>query len=502
MTPPLVEIAGVSKGFPGVQALSDVSLDLRAGEVHAIVGENGAGKSTLMNLLAGELQPDRGEIRMDGVPVRLPSPQAARARGVAVVFQELSLCPNLSIAENVGLVGLAAGRALRAPDRAGAAVRAHSLLSRLGMPEVDPLAPVRGLSVAQMQMVEIARAIGLDARVLILDEPNSALSPRESQRLFDVVRGLRDQGVAVAYISHHLDEVLGLADRVTVMRDGRVVARHASVQGVSPATLVSQMVGRDLGAVPRHARMARPAAPVLTVRGLKVPRAILGLDLDLWPGEVLGVAGLPDSGKDVLAEALFGLRVRLGRVEVGGAVLPPLAPRRAIGMGLALVPADRRHGGALLAMSVAQNVVSASLPRLTRLGLLRGRAVRAEAGAQTRRLDARISGLGQRMATLSGGNQQKVILGRGLATSPRVLLLHEPTRGVDVGAKAEIYAILHGLAREGLAILLVSSELPEIVTQSHRVLVMAGGRVAAELEGEAIGEEAVMAAATSQAEAA
>jgi ABC-type sugar transport system ATPase subunit len=306
----------------------------------------------------------------------------------------------------------------------------------------------------------------------------------------------------VAYISHHLDEVLGLADRVTVMRDGRVVARHASAQGVSPATLVSQMVGRDLGAVPRHARMARPAAPVLTVRGLKVPRAILGLDLDLWPGEVLGVAGLPDSGKDVLAEALFGLRVRLGRVEVGGAVLPPLAPRRAIGMGLALVPADRRHGGALLAMSVAQNVVSASLPRLTRLGLLRGRAVRAEAGAQTRRLDARISGLGQRMATLSGGNQQKVILGRGLATSPRVLLLHEPTRGVDVGAKAEIYAILHGLAREGLAILLVSSELPEIVTQSHRVLVMAGGRVAAELEGEAIGEEAVMAAATSQAEAA
>jgi ABC-type sugar transport system ATPase subunit len=315
-----------------------------------------------------------------------------------------------------------------------------------------------------------------------------------------VVRGLRDQGVAVAYISHHLDEVLGLADCVTVMRDGRVVGRHASVQGVSPATLVSQMVGRDLGAVPRHARMARPAAPALTVRGLKVPRAILGLDFELWPGEVLGIAGLPDSGKDVLAEALFGLRVRLGRVDVGGTVLPPLAPRRAIAMGLALVPADRRQGGALLAMSVAQNVVSASLPRLTRLGLLRGRAVRVEAGAQTRRLDARISGLGSAWRR-SRGQSAKGHPWRGLATSPRVSSSTSHARR----GRGRQGRDLRDPARPGRGRACDPAGLLGASGDRHPVAPGAGdggGRVAAQLEGEAIGEEAVMAAATSQAEAA
>jgi ABC-type sugar transport system ATPase subunit len=383
-------------------------------------------------------------------------------------------------------------------DRSGAATRARAVLARLGMPEIDPATPVRDLTVAQMQLVEIARAISLDARVLILDEPNSALSPRESERLFDVVRGLKARGVTIVYVSHHLDEVLRLANRITVLRDGRRVAQFEDMAKVQVPRLVAAMVGRDLDGGTRHGlAVGNPSAPpVLSVRGLTVPSQIGGLDLDLAPGEILGVAGLPDSGKDVLADALFGLAPRGGQVTVGGVTLRPEMPGHAIAAGLALVPADRRRGGALLAMTVAENVVSASLPRFLRWGLLRGRAVRAAAGDQTRSLDARITGLGQRMGTLSGGNQQKVILGRGLATGPRVLILHEPTRGIDVGAKAEIYGILRGLAGEGLAILLISSELPELVMQASRVVVMAGGRVTADLSGEAIHEETIMAAAT------
>jgi ABC-type sugar transport system ATPase subunit len=500
MTTPLVEFINVSKGFPGVQALSEVSLDLRPGEVHALIGENGAGKSTLMNILAGELQPDGGEIRIEGAALRLSSPQAARVRGIAVVFQELSLCPNLSVGENVMMTTLAARHALSHLDRAGAAQRARSLLARLGMPEIDPTTPVRALTVAQMQLVEIARAISLEARVLVLDEPNSALSPRESERLFEVVAGLRSQGVSIVYVSHHLEEVLRIADRITVLRDGHRVAHYESLAEVRVSDLVTAMVGRDLGKGAQHGLTAAAPkeGPVLRVRGLKVPGEIRGIDLDLAPGEILGVAGLPDSGKDSLADALFGLAPRAGQVTVAGVPLRPEAPQHAIAAGLALIPADRRRGGALLAMTVAENMVSASLRHFLRWGVLRRSAVRRTAGTYAQRLDARIAGLAQRMDTLSGGNQQKIILARGLMTRPRVLILHEPTRGIDVGAKAEIYSILRSLAAEGLAVLLVSSELPEIVMHSSRVLVMAEGRITADLHGPAITEQNVMTAATGQ----
>jgi ABC-type sugar transport system ATPase subunit len=398
------------------------------------------------------------------------------------------------------MTALAAGHAMAALDRTGAAKRARSLLACLGLPEIDPATPVRALTVAQMQLVEIARAISLKAQVLVLDEPNSALSPRESERLFEVVAGLRGQGVSIAYVSHHLDEVLRIADRVTVLRDGRRVAHYDSMAEVRVPDLVAAMVGRNLDAGAQHGlTAAAPSQPsVLRVRGLSVPGEIRGIDLDLAPGEILGVAGLPDSGKDALADALFGLRPRRGQVTVGGLALRPEAPQHAIAAGLALIPADRRRGGALLAMTVAENVVSASLPRFLRWGILRGRAVRDTAGTYARRLDARIAGLAQRMDTLSGGNQQKVILARGLVTQPRVLILHEPTRGIDVGAKAEIYAILRSLAAEGLAVLMISSELPEVVMQSSRVVVMAEGRVTADLRGPDISEENVMTAATGQ----
>lgn len=494
----LVEIRGISKGFPGVQALRDVSLDLRAGEVHAVIGENGAGKSTLMNILAGELQPDSGELFIDGAAVRIPNPQASQAIGIAVVFQELSLCQNMTVGENVMLTSLAKVSALSILDRAAAGVTARGLLARLGMAEIDPATLVSHLTIAQMQLVEIARAISLRARVLVLDEPNSALSPRESERLFEVIRGLRDEGVSVVYVSHHLDEVLRLADRITVLRDGQHVVTLEDMSRVDVPSLVSAMVGRDLDATAQYA-LAAPevtAEPVLSMRGLTVSGQVHGINFDLAPGEILGLAGMPDSGKDVLSDAIFGLIRRSGTVTVAGVTLPQMNPAGAIAAGLALIPADRRRGGALLAMSVAENIVSAAIPRFSRLGWIRRRMVGATARDYARRLDARISGLAQRMGTLSGGNQQKVILARGLVTAPRVLILHEPTRGIDVGAKAEIYDILKGLAADGLAVLMISSELPEIVMHASRVIVMADGKITASLTGPAITEENVMLAAT------
>ena len=498
---PIVRFERISKEFPGVRALTDVSLDLYPGEVHAIVGENGAGKSTLMNILAGVLLPSDGVLRIDGAPVRLASPVDARQLGVAVVFQELSLCRNLTVGENVMLPALAEVAALRQVDRRRAGAEARRILDRLGMGDLDPATPMRVLSVAQMQLVEIARALARDVRVLVLDEPNSALSPQESERLFAIVRGLRDQGVAIVYISHHLNEVLALADRISVMRDGALVETMADMAHVRVPRLVSAMVGRDLGAVTPHALGAAvPVGPArMSVSGLSVPGQISGLDLTVAPGEILGIAGLPDSGKDVLPAALFGLIPRGGTVRIGQRLVPPEAPAASIAAGLVLIPADRRDGGALLSMSVTENIVSATLGRFSFWGLLRRALMRDTADVRARQLDVRIAGLSQRMATLSGGNQQKVILARGMVANPQVLILHEPTRGIDVGAKEEIYRILKDLAAEGLAILMISSELPEIVLHTSRVVVMQGGRAAADFAGTAITEEAIMLAATGHA---
>jgi len=495
--PPIVELRKLSRGFPGVQALDQASLTLWPGEVHAVIGENGAGKSTLMNILAGELLPDAGQVLIDGTPVSIDTPLVSRGHGIAVVFQELSLCANLNVGENVMLATLGGGPALGLLNRTDAATRARGLLARLGLIDIDPATPVRDLTVAQMQLVEIARAISRQVRVLVLDEPNSALSPRESERLFEVVTALRASGVAIVYVSHHLDEVLRLADRITVLRDGRHVVTLDDLTGVTQAQLVTAMVGRDLNHAVQYAVTApSPQGVVLSVRGLRVAGQIGGIDFDLAPGEILGIAGLPDSGKDVVADALFGLVPRGGVVTVAGNVVPPEAPARSIAAGLALIPADRRRSGALLAMTVAQNVVSAALPRFARAGMLRAGLIRRTAADYAGQLDARIAGLAQRMSTLSGGNQQKIILARGMVTQPRVLILHEPTRGIDVGAKSEIYDILRRLAGEGMAVIMISSELPEIVLQAGRVLVMEAGRVAADLRGAAITEEGVMLAAT------
>ncbi|MEO8245451.1 MAG: sugar ABC transporter ATP-binding protein, partial [bacterium] len=488
----------VSKGFPGVQALDRVSMSLFAGEVHAVIGENGAGKSTLMNILAGELLPDSGSLVIDGHELRLTSPHKSKALGINVVFQELSLCPNLTVGENVMMPSLARKPGLMPIDRNRAAQSARTALARLGLNDVDPATPVHKLTIAQMQLVEIARAISQDLRVLVLDEPNSALSPQETARMLEVIRGLRRDGVAVVYVSHHLDEVRQIADRITVLRDGQHVETLDNTLYVSVNRLVSAMVGRDLSAVEQYALLApqKPSGPALmSVQDLAVPGMIAGMDFDLWAGEILGVAGLPDSGKDSLADALFGLIPRSGRVSLNRAEVQPDNPGAAIRHGMALIPADRRRGGALLTMTVVQNIVSASLNRFARSGILLQVPMAQTAKTYVARLDARIASLTQRMGTLSGGNQQKIIIARGLVTDPKVLILHEPTRGIDVGAKAEIYAILKGLAAEGMGIIMISSELPEIVLHSSRVIVMRKGHVSATLTNTSITEETIMHAA-------
>lgn len=492
--PAIVSIAEVTKRFPGVLALDRVSIDFRPGEIHGVVGENGAGKSTLMNILAGDIRPTKGKIRIDGLPRTFASPLDSRAAGIRVVYQELTLCPTLSVAENITMAEVAARPTASLVPRSYMRREARAALSRLDLGALDPDTKVGRLSIAERQLVEIARTVRERARLIVLDEPNSALSRRESERLFAVVRQLRDEGVAVIYVSHHLREVLALADRITVMRDGRTVETLEN-KAVSEERLIRAMVGRDLGGVsPWYLEAPLPGEvrpPVLSVENLSAA----GLDdvsFAVHPGEILGIGGLPDSGKDALGEALFGLSDRHGRITIGGAPLPARDPLAAIRAGMAFVPADRRAAGGLLSMSVADNVVAASLSRFSFAGLLKRGAIRREARAQVARLDARISHLAQRLDTLSGGNQQKVILGRMLVTQPRVLVLNDPTRGIDVGAKAEIYGILRAIAGEGVAVIMITSEVPELVSNAARVLVLRHGRISGELTGAGINEEAIL----------
>ncbi len=488
----IVEIAGVTKRFPGVTALNRVSAGFRAGEVHAVVGENGAGKSTLINVLAGEFPPNEGELRIDGKPVRFASPLDSRAAGIVVVHQELALCPTMSVAENVMMSELAARPVASLIPRRRMRAETRAALLRLGISKLDTDAKVALLSIAEMQLVEIAAAVRQRARVLVLDEPNSAISRRESERLFDVIRQLRSEGVAIVYVSHRLSEVLDLADRLTVMRDGQLVETLDN-RNITEDRLIRLMVGHDLGRRAAPAAKSQPsnAKVALSVEDLAAP-GIDGITFSVRSGEILGVAGLPDSGKDELGAALFGLRDRRGRVVIAGEQLRALDPAAAIRAGMSFVPADRRSAGGFLTMNIAENVVAASLSRYSLAGVLRRGAIKREARAQVARLHARIGRLGDKLGTLSGGNQQKILLGRSLVTIPRVLMLHEPTRGIDVGAKAEIYAILRGIAAEGVAIVLITSEIAELIMNVDRVLVMRNGRISGDLTAGDINEEAIL----------
>ena len=491
----IIQLEKITKRFPGVLALDEVTLSVYPGEIHAIIGENGAGKSTLMNILAGELQPDTGVICFNRTATLIPDPVVSRQLGISVVFQELALCPNLSIAENISLWRMSELAPLSFLDRMLYKSTADEMLTSLGLENMDVRQLVGQLSVAKQQMVEIAKAISTQARVLILDEPNSALTQEESEHLFEVIRNLRNAGVAIIYISHHLQEVLNLADRITVLRDGRVVDT-LSVDSATISSLIASMVGRNIITAEHDFNRQSFGQTALEVAGLSRRGAFKDISFQVRAGEVVGIAGLPDSYKDELVEALFGLgKIESGEIRLNGQHVQISSPTDAIHQGMYLIPADRRGAGALLQMTLQDNIVAASLQVVSRAGFLLHNNASSLAKIFFERLDIRATGVRQVMANLSGGNQQKVILGRGLATSPAVLLLHEPTRGIDVGAKAEIYKIMHDLAEKGAAILLVSSELPELISQCDRILVMHAGHISGIFQHKVAREEEILACA-------
>ena len=476
MAAPLLELAGVAKSFGGVRALKGVSFDLRAGEVHALVGENGAGKSTLIRTITGAIAPDAGTIAIDGVARDRLDPATARALGVAAIYQQPALFPDLTVAENIALALEAPGGWRRVAWRARRD-RARRLLDRVGAGTIHPDAEVRDLSMPEQQLVEIARSVGAEAKILILDEPTASLTDREVDRLFGIVADLKAAGVGLLYISHRLEELPRIADRVSALRDGAMVATHA-MRDVDRATLIRLMVGRDLTSVFPKVDV-EPGPVALRVEGLACAAGgVADVSFEVRRGEIFGLAGLIGSGRTELARALFGLTpMDAGRVEIAGTPVALDSPSAAIAAGIAYVPEDRRHHGVVPELSVAANATLATLGRVSRLGwLLRGRE-RAAARDVVARFGVKAASVATPVGHLSGGNQQKVALGRWVATAPKVLILDEPTQGVDVGAKAEIHRLMSQLAADGAAIVMISSELPEILGMSDRIGVVRGGTI-------------------------
>jgi len=491
----LIRITDLSKSYGGVRALSDVSLDIRAAEVHALCGENGAGKSTLIKILSGVTRPDAGSVLMDGQPLPLGSVPAAEARGVAVLHQESTVFPDLDAVDN-----LFVGRELRRCgglllNRAAMRQQTRELLAQLGE-QIDPMRPVGELPLAQRQMVAMARALSRRCRLLIMDEPTASLSARETQVLLQLVRQFRAQGVSVLYVSHRLDEVFEIADRVTVLRDGqRVDTRETST--ITTSDVIQMMVGREASElVGRHEHPGPIGPPVLTVQGLTRAGVFQDVSFSVRAGEVVGLAGLIGAGRSEVARAVFGIDpYAAGTIHIGDRRLPPGHVAAAMHHGLALVPEDRQHEGLVLPMEVGANLSLAMLSSLTRAGVIDRGAEQQLVEQQMTDLSIKASGGDVAAETLSGGNQQKVVLGKWLARRPRVLILDEPTRGVDVGAKAQLHRRIRQLAAEGMATLMISSDLPEVLSISDRILVMRGGRLVGELPGASATPENVLALA-------
>src|SRR5215213_1585833 len=473
---PRLQLSDVAKSFGGIQAARGVSLDVRRGEILALCGENGAGKSTLAKILAGEITADSGSIALDGEPIQLQDPAFAHQVGIAVIYQELNYVPTLTVAENV-LLGRLPGRG-PIVDWDAVNREARAILAPLA-PHLDPRLPVAALPVAERQVVEIARALSLDARVIVMDEPTAALSQQEVGRLFDLVRRLASNGVSIIYISHRLDEVFSLADRVAVLRDGALVGVWAVGQ-TNRAQVVRAMVGRSVEELyPR--RESTPGEPLLEAHGLTRGGKLIDVSFSVRAGEIVGIFGLLGSGADVLVKVLFGaMRADRGEVIVGG---------RSIGLP---TPGRARRAGLALGMNVRENLSLSTLSVISEWGFIKQRAERIRAIDMVRALQVRTPGIEAPVSQLSGGNQQKVVLGRWLQARPRVFVLEEPTRGIDVGAKVEVYRLMENLAERGAAILLVSSELPEILSMSDRILTIANGRLTAEYQRGAVTQEEVL----------
>jgi rhamnose transport system ATP-binding protein len=489
---PALELAGAVKSFGPVIALADGTVELLGGEIHALVGENGAGKSTLVKILAGLYHPDAGAFRVAGEPVSFRTVADSKVAGISVIYQEPTLFPDLTVAENIFIGRQPRGR-LGLINRSEMSARARELFTQLGVP-IDPDRVAEGLSIADQQIIEIAKAISLDARVLVMDEPTAALSGTEVERLFTVARGLRDKGAAILFISHRFDEVFNLCDRITVMRDGRYIGTHLT-SDVTVSEIVREMVGRDIDTLyPKQD--AEIGDVVLDVRGLGTAGVFSDIDLVVRSGEIVGLSGLVGAGRTEIARAIFGIdRYDTGTVTFLGKALPPHNPMAAIDAGCGFVPEDRRKQGLVMDLSVARNSALTLRHSLARFGLISGSRERNEAATWTKLLQVKGS-LDAEVSTLSGGNQQKVVLAKWLATEPKLLIVDEPTRGIDIGTKAEVHRQLSELASRGVAILMISSELPEVLGMSDRVIVVREGRVAAEFDRRDATPETVMHAAT------
>ena len=495
---PVLALRGVRKSFGSVRALSDVSLEVFAGQAHALAGENGAGKSTLVKILAGVYRPDQGQVLLDGVPVSFTGPGAARDAGVAVIYQEPTLFPDLSVAENIfmGRQPRTSSRPLARIDRKAMRAETATLFARLGV-RLAPDTPARGLSIADQQMVEIAKALSLRARVLIMDEPTAALTPGEVRRLFTVATALRADQVAVLFISHRLEEIFELCQRVTTLRDGQLIASEP-VAGLSTDDLVRRMVGRHLATLYPKTQ-ATVGEVALTVDRLTREGVFTDVSFDVRRGEIVALAGLIGAGRSEVARAIFGVDRRdAGSVRVAGRRLPAGSPTAAMACGLAMVPEDRRAHGLVMTASIERNLCLTQLSTLRRAGVMSRRRERAMATEWTDRLRVKYGRLTDPATALSGGNQQKVVLAKWLATTPAVLIVDEPTRGIDVGTKAEVHRLLSELAGQGLAVLMISSDLPEVIGMADRVLVMREGRLVAEIPRAEATEESIMSAATGQ----
>ena len=490
---PLIHIRDISKSYGGVHALRGVSMDIARGEVHALCGENGAGKSTLIKILSGSVTPDSGQITVDSRPLSLGSVRASESAGIAVIHQESVAFPHLSAYDNI-FVGREpkklAGLFL---DRARMRRETRELLARLGEANAfDPARPVGELSVAQSQMVGMARALSHDCRLLIMDEPTASLSERETRTLFNLINQFRKQGVSILYVSHRLDEVFALADRVTVFRDGKYVATEP-IANHTREKLIQQMVGRELLAVDSTQQSRTIGNVILDVRNLSRAGVFQDISFHLRAGEIVGMAGLVGAGRSEVARVIFGADPRdAGQIVIDNQSLRGNSVRAAMNAGIAMVPEDRQHLGLVLQLPVATNLSLAVLRTLTTFGLTRASRERELAQKLMQQLAVKAASAKVPAQTLSGGNQQKLVIGKWLATNPRVLILDEPTRGVDVGAKAEVHKLIRQLASQGMATLLISSDLPEVVAMSDRILVMRSGRIAGELSREQASQESIL----------
>jgi ABC-type sugar transport system ATPase subunit len=493
----MLALKGISKSFPGVRALSGVNLDVRPGEIHGLLGENGAGKSTLIKIIAGVIAPDEGEIIFAGEPMSWSSPREAKRAGVHVVYQEFALFPQLSVAENIFL-GNERRNALGIVDHRRTRTEAAELMGKLGV-SLDPRATVASLSVADQQMVEIARAMTHNVRLLILDEPTAVIAGREVALLFERLRRLRETGVSVLFISHRLDEVFALCDRATILKDGRLVGT-TDTAGVTRERLIAMMVGRDLGDLfPPRATLARTDQPVLRADNVSVGDRVRDVSIALHAGEIVGLAGMVGAGRTDLALGLFGaVPISKGALHIAGERFTAMSPARAIKLGMGLVTEDRKSQGLAMLLDIAANISGPALGEVTRYGVIDRNGETAIAAREIERYRIACRGPATPVATMSGGNQQKVIIARWARLCRSVLILDEPTRGVDVGAKADIYRIMRELAESGLAILMISSELTEIIGMADRVIVMREGRITGELPGCDATEESIMHLATSE----